>query len=66
MRTLSFILLATALAACASDHNVAMKDPRTGETAVCRQSFHWGLDPWSQTYGCVTEHVTQGWVTVGE
>jgi len=61
------MLIATAcwLAACASDNDVAMQDPRTGETTTCRQSF-FGLDPWSQTYVCVAQHAAQGWVTTSK
>ena len=66
MRCLTLILTACALTACASDTDVAMKDPRTGETVTCRESavlgMHLGMNPWSQTYACVTDHVAQGWV----
>lgn len=65
MRYLTLIVATYSLAACASDSNVAMQDPRTGETVTCRQSLA-GLNPWSQTYACVTEHAAQGWVTTGE
>jgi hypothetical protein len=66
MRRLAWILTACALTACASDTDVAMKDPRTGETFTCRQStvmgLSLGMNPWSQTYTCVTDRVAQGWV----
>ncbi len=62
MRFVTVILATGALAACASD--VQMQDPRTGETATCRQSLA-GWDPWSQTYACVASHMEQGWVTTG-
>lgn len=65
MRYLISPLVLCLLSACASDSDVAMENPRTGETMTCRQSLT-GLDPWSQTYACVTELATQGWVTIGK
>lgn len=62
MRCLILILTACALTACAGD--VAMKNPRTGETETCRQSLM-GLDPWSQTYACAAGYAAQGWVATG-
>jgi hypothetical protein len=54
------LLLATALlAGCAAD--VVMVNPRTGETALCRERLR-GLDPWSQTEACVGDYLTRGWV----
>ena len=49
------------LSACASD--VALQDPKTGQTAVCRESLR-GFNPWSQKDACVVGYLTQGWVTV--
>lgn len=64
MRAIALAMAAASmLAACAND--VVMRDPRTGQSAVCRQSLS-GLDPWSQTDGCVAAHAEQGWRIIGE
>ena len=46
------------LAGCASD--VTLVNPRTGETAVCKESAM-GLNPWSQKQACVGSYEAQGW-----
>ena len=58
VRDLVLMLAAGMLTGCAAD--VVMRDPRTGETAVCRESLM-GLNPWSQKEACVGEYLTQGW-----
>ena len=58
VRGLVLLLAAAMLAGCAAD--VVMRNPRTGETAVCRESLM-GLNPWSQKEACVGEYLTQGW-----
>jgi len=63
-RTLLLLgVLATAgvLAGCAED--VALVNPRTGQTAVCPASAH-GIDPWSQQEACIGEHIAGGWIRV--
>ena len=65
MRHLTLILAAAVLSACASDRDVQMQDPRTGETATCA-GHTLGVDPWSQTYACVAQHSMQGWVVTGK
>jgi len=52
------IITAGVLAACA--HDVAVQNPQTGTAEVCHASPG-GFNPWSQTTGCVADHVTQGW-----
>ena len=67
-RLLRYLILMAAtcwLTACASDTDVAMQDPRTGDTTTCGQSFL-GLNPWSQTQACVAQHAAQGWVTTSK
>jgi hypothetical protein len=59
VRYASLLVALGLLSACADD--LALRNPRTGETAVCPQSLA-GLDPWSQTYACATAYATQGWV----
>ncbi len=58
MRYLMLIATAALLASCARD--VVMLNPRTGETATCRESLQ-GLNPWSQKEACVGDYMTQGW-----
>jgi hypothetical protein len=50
---------ACVLAGCASD--VVMMNPRTGETAVCRESLR-GLNPWSQKEACIGHYIAGGWI----
>ena len=59
MRYATLIVLACLIAGCADD--IAMRNPRTGETATCAQALA-GWDPWSQTYACATAKAEQGWV----
>ena len=58
MRYLPLIVAACVLTGCATD--VAMQNPRTGDTATCRASL-WGLNPWSQQDACIADHIAQGW-----
>ena len=50
------IAAAGLVAGCAQD--VAMVDPRTGDTTICRAS---PLNPWSQQESCIGDHIAQGW-----
>ncbi len=58
LRYLTLIVAACVLTGCATD--VAMQNPRTGDTATCRASL-WGLNPWSQQDSCIADHIAQGW-----
>jgi hypothetical protein len=53
-----FIIIGCVASGCA--HDVVVQNPLTGTTEVCRESLG-GFDPWSQTTGCVADHVAQGW-----
>jgi hypothetical protein len=52
------IVTACVLTGCATD--VAMQNPRTGDTATCRTSLL-GLNPWSQHDACIADHLAEGW-----
>ena len=41
--------------------DVALVNPRTGETAVCPASLQ-GVNPWSQQEACIGDHIAGGWV----
>ncbi len=56
MRYLAPVIGACLLAGCAGD--VAMVNPRNGETATCRES---PLNPWSQQEACIGGYIAQGW-----
>ena len=58
MRYLTLIIAAGVLTSCATD--VALQNPRTGDTVTCRASLR-GLNPWSQQDACVADHIAQGW-----
>jgi hypothetical protein len=58
LRYLTLIIAAGVLTGCATD--VAMQNPRTGDTAMCRASLR-GLNPWSQQDACIADHIAQGW-----
>lgn len=58
--SLALIASALCLSGCI-DRDVAMENPRTGETLTCEGSPG-GLNPWSQTMACVEDHEAQGWV----
>jgi len=58
VRCVALLIVGSFLAGCAAD--VVMVNPRTGETAVCRESLR-GLNPWSQKESCVGDHIAQGW-----
>jgi len=60
---MALLTIAGAAAGCAND--VVMRDPRTGMTETCQESAR-GLDPWSQTIGCVADHVAQGWTRTSQ
>ncbi len=60
------LIIGCSLAGCASDRDVVMQDPRSGETTTCQHSAPLGLDPWSQTYACVAQHAAQGWIPLGK
>lgn len=62
LRYLTVIAAAGVLAGCAAD--VVMVNPRTGETAICRENLQ-GLSPWSQKEACVGDYITQGWIRAG-
>lgn len=61
MRYLILVIAVGVMTGCAAD--VVMVNPRTGETAVCRESLR-GLNPWSQKEACVGDYITQGWKTL--
>jgi hypothetical protein len=52
------IIAACLLTGCATD--VAVQNPRTGDTVTCRASLR-GLNPWSQQDACIADHIAQGW-----
>ncbi len=56
MRYLMLIIAACLLTGCGGD--VEMMNPRTGETATCRES---PLNPWSQQEACIGGYIAQGW-----
>jgi hypothetical protein len=56
---LGLLATAGALGGCAED--VALVNPRTGETAVCPASLQ-GVNPWSQQEACIGDHIAGGWV----
>ena len=58
LRCLMLIIAAGFLTGCAAD--VVMVNPRSGETAICRESLG-GLNPWSQKEACVGDYITRGW-----
>jgi hypothetical protein len=58
VRYLTLIVATCILTGCAGD--VVMQNPRTGETATCRESLM-GLNPWSQQEACIAGHIAQGW-----
>jgi len=62
LRYLALIVATYVLTGCAAD--VVMVNPRTGETAICRESLE-GLDPWSQKEACIGEYVAGGWIRDG-
>jgi hypothetical protein len=62
LRYLTVIGAAGVLAGCAAD--VVMVNPRTGETATCREELR-GLNPWSQKEACVGDYITKGWIRAG-
>ncbi len=62
VRHLVWIGAAGVLTGCAAD--VVMLNPRTGETATCRESLR-GLNPWSQQEACIGDHIAQGWIRAG-
>jgi uncharacterized protein YceK len=53
------IVVASVVSGCATD--VVMRNPRTGETAMCRASLA-GFNPWSQQEACIGDHIAGGWV----
>jgi hypothetical protein len=57
-RYAALMVFVCSIAGCAND--VAMQNPRTGETATCAQSLA-GWNPWSQTYACAAAKAEQGW-----
>jgi hypothetical protein len=61
-RYLVLTIVAFVLTACVGD--VALQDPRIGETVTCREDLK-GFNPWSQTDACVSGYISQGWVTAG-
>lgn len=54
------VLVVAGCLATGCAHDVTVQNPRTGTTEVCRESMG-GLNPWSQTTGCVADHIAQGW-----
>ena len=58
MRYLTLIIAVALLSGCAAD--VMMVNPRSGETAICRESLR-GLNPWSQQEACVGNYIARGW-----
>jgi len=62
-RYAALIAAACFLSGCAAD--VVMVNPRTGETAICRESLR-GLNPWSQKEACVGHYIAGGWTRAGQ
>jgi hypothetical protein len=62
VRYLALIAAGCLLTGCAAD--VVMVNPRTGETATCRESHH-GLNPWSQKEACIGHYIAGGWIRAG-
>jgi len=60
---IALITAALVLSGCAAD--VAMVNPRTGETATCKASLQ-GLNPWSQQETCIGDHIAGGWIRATE
>jgi hypothetical protein len=59
MRRLSLMIALFALSGC--NHDVALRNPVTGEVATCRAGTLADINPWSQVDMCVEEHVSEGW-----
>jgi hypothetical protein len=62
LRYLALIVATYMLTGCAAE--VVMVNPRTNETAICRESLR-GLNPWSQKEACIGEYVAGGWIRSG-
>lgn len=60
LRALLWMVCTGSLCACTDD--VALQNPKTGETAVCREILA-SFNPWSQRDACIVRYITQGWVT---
>jgi hypothetical protein len=60
LRCLALIAIAGGLTGCI-DRDVAIVNPRTSETMTC-EGTPGGVNPWSQTMACVTNHEAQGWI----
>ena len=58
---LGLLAMAVVLGGCAED--VALANPRTGETAVCPASAR-GINPWSQQEACIGGHIASGWIRI--
>ena len=58
---LGLLAMAVVLGGCAED--VAVVNPRTGETAICAASAH-GINPWSQQEACIGDHIAGGWIRI--
>lgn len=63
LRILALIAATCAAAGCA--HDVALQNPQTGASELCRESAG-GFNPWSQTTACVADHLAQGWTISSE
>jgi len=61
VRYLALLVVSGFVTGCAGD--VMMVNPRTRETAICRESLR-GLNPWSQQEACVGDHIARGWTRV--
>jgi len=62
-RYIAFLVIVGSLTGCAG--SVAMQNPQTGVTAICRGSLH-EFNPWAQTMACVANYEAQGWVRTGQ
>jgi hypothetical protein len=58
VRYVALAVVACVSAGCTDD--VAMQNPQTGKTEICRESLR-GFNPWSQSMACVANHEAEGW-----
>jgi hypothetical protein len=56
------VLIVACGMAAGCTHDVVVQNPQTGVSETCRESLG-GFNPYSQTMGCVADHVAQGWTT---
>jgi hypothetical protein len=63
LRYVALIVVGAVSTSCG--HDVPLENPHTGAIEVCQES-RGGFKPWSQTMGCVADHVAQGWTRTGQ